>query len=120
MQLSLLTDTPESTTVIADGSLGQGLRNLLAAAPGDMSTKVAELIGVYPDSVSQQRLQKIKMVAFNVPGDDEFTQEEEELEAMSLSNALTHLCKQEITVNDIRKAAQIAPIASAVNRTAVS
>ena len=120
MQLSLLTDAPESTTVIADGSLGQGLRNLLAAVPGDISTKVAELIGLYPDSVSLERLQKIKMVAFNLPGDDEFTPEEEELEAMSLSTALTLLCKQPISVNDIKKAAQISPIVSATNQAAVS
>ena len=110
-QISLLTDQPEEDAV-ATGSLAQGLRNLLAAAPGDMSDKVAQLISIYPDSISQQRIQKIKLVAFNVPGDDEFTPEEEQLEAMSLCNALSFLCKQEISVNDVRKAAQIAPVAS--------
>ena len=60
------------------------------------------------------------MVAFNLPGDDEFTPEEEELEAPSLSIALTQLCKQPISVNDIKKAAQISPIASATNQAAVS
>ena len=112
-QLSLLVDpAPGSELVTATGSLAQGLRNLLAAAPGDMSDKVAQLISTYPDSVSQIRKQKIKLVAFNVPGEDQFTPEEEHLEAMSLANALSFLCKQEISVQDIRKAAQIAPVAS--------